>query len=118
MRICSGAEEGAAELRSAWADEASAPARARSGEMPVPTRASAGDAPVAPLAEFGEDSGTIRICGVCLLAARSTSTALNSTHLPSGEGTGSPTRLRAIMSSKVKGRLACDNVATEKERTT
>jgi hypothetical protein len=30
----------------------------------------------------------------------------NSTHLPSGEGTGSPTRFSFIMSSKVKGCLA------------
>ncbi len=52
-------------------------------------------------------SGTIQMCGVFLLAARSTSTALNSTHLPSGEGTGSPTRFSFIMSSKVKGCLVC-----------
>src|SRR5271170_5534009 len=56
-------------------------------------------------------SGTIQMCGVFLFAARSTSTAANSTHLPSGEGTGSPTRFSFIMSSKVKGRLV-----SEKER--
>src|SRR5579864_9775546 len=106
MRIRSRAEEGAAELRSAWADEASAPTRAWTGT------------PVAPPAEFGEDSDTIQMCGVFLLAARSTSTALNSTHLPSGEGTGSATRLRAIMSSKVKGRLACEKAAIDKAGTT
>src|SRR5271166_3782106 len=59
-----------------------------------------GEAPVAPA------SGTIQMCGVFLFAARSTSTALNKTHLPSGEGTGSPTRFSFIMSSKVKGCLA------------
>src|ERR1700733_8944738 len=52
-------------------------------------------------------SGTIQICGVFLFAAKSTSTTLNKTHLPSGEGTGSPTRFSFIMSSNVNGCLAC-----------
>src|SRR5215472_15198634 len=51
-------------------------------------------------------NGTTQRCEVRLLAARSTSTAANSTHLPSGETAGPPMRLSAIMSSKVKGRLA------------
>ena len=50
--------------------------------------------------------GTIQICGVFVLAARSTSTTLKITHLPSGETSGSPTRFSFIMSSKVKGCLA------------
>src|SRR5579864_2100989 len=98
MRIRSRAEEDAAELRSAWADEASPPTRGWTGETPVAPPAGA--------------SGTIQMCGVFLFAARSTSTALNSTHLPSGEGTGSPTRLRDIMSSNVNGRLACEKAGT------
>src|SRR5216684_5546820 len=52
------------------------------------------------------DSGTIQMCGVFVLASRFTSTTLKITHLPSGETTGSPTRLSFIMSSKVKGCLA------------
>ena len=63
-------------------------------------------------------SGTIQMCDVFLFAARSTSTAANSTHLPSGEGTGSPTRFSFIMSSKVKGCLACEKAGREKRRTT
>src|SRR5581483_132568 len=59
-------------------------------------------------------SGTIQTCGVRVLAVRSTSTALNNTHLPSGEGTGSPTRLRDIMSSKVKGCLVCAIAARQR----
>src|SRR5205085_5231107 len=39
-------------------------------------------------------------------ASRSTSTASNTTHLPSGDGTGPPTRFSFIMSSKVNGRFA------------
>ena len=70
-----------------------------------------GETPVAPLPLF---SGTIQMCGVFLFAARSTSTALNSTHLPSGEGTGSPTRFSFIMSSKVKGCLAWAEKGKEK----
>src|SRR5450755_3206406 len=62
-------------------------------------------------------SGTIQICEVFLFAARSTSTAANSTHLPSGEGTGSPTRFSFIMSSKVKGCFAWENAGREKRRT-
>src|SRR5271165_3449356 len=73
------------------------------GEAPAPTLVAA--------------SGTIQMCGVFLFAARSTSTALKSTHLPSGEGTGSPTRFRFIMSSKVKGCLACENAGRENRRT-
>src|SRR5450755_4723365 len=57
------------------------------------------------------------MCGVFLFAARSTSTALKSTHFPSGEGTGSPTRFSFIMSSKVKGCLAWENAGREKRRT-
>src|SRR5580658_5287409 len=53
--------------------------------------------------------GTIQMCGVFVLASRLTSTTLKITHLPSGEITGSPTRLSFIMSSKVKGCLACAN---------
>src|SRR5271166_6763990 len=72
------------------------------GEAPAPTLVAA--------------SGTIQMCGVFLFAARSTSTALKSTHLPSGEGTGSPTRFSFIMSSKVKGCLACENAGRDKRR--
>src|ERR1035441_7289727 len=57
------------------------------------------------------------MCGVFLFAAKSTSTALNSTHFPSGEGTGSETRFSFIMSSKVKGCLAWENEGREKRRT-
>src|SRR5215472_12925923 len=49
-------------------------------------------------------SGTAHRCEVRLLLCRSTSTAANSTHLPSGEIAGPPMRLSAIMSSKVNGR--------------
>ncbi len=45
------------------------------------------------------------MCGVFVFAARSTSTTLKITHLPSGETCGSPTRFSFIMSSKVKGCL-------------
>src|ERR1700731_4394107 len=75
------------------------------GEAPVPTL-------VALLF-----SGTIHMWEVFLFAARSTSTAAKSTHLPSGEGTGSPTRFSFIMSSKVKGCLACEKAGREKIRT-
>src|SRR5579863_2102460 len=51
-------------------------------------------------------SGTIQMCGVLVLASRSTSTTLKITHLPSGETSGSPTRFSFIMSSNVKGCLA------------
>src|SRR3954470_10372550 len=40
--------------------------------------------------------GTIQMCCGRLFAARSGSTAVNVTHLPSGEGTGSPTRFNCI----------------------
>src|SRR5262245_10489340 len=46
--------------------------------------------------------GTIQRWDVRLLAFKSTSTAENRTHLPSGDIAGPPTRLSAIMSSKVK----------------
>src|SRR5208283_6003221 len=59
----------------------------------------------------------IQICEVFVFAARSTSTAANSTHFPSGEGTGSPTRFSFIMSSKVKGCLAWEKAGREKRRT-
>src|SRR6266853_1701643 len=72
-----------------------------------------GGTPVAPLFVF---RGTIQMCGVFLFAARSTSTALNSAHLPSGEGTGSPTRFSFIMSSKVKGCLACEKAGREESQ--
>src|SRR3984885_3879908 len=55
------------------------------------------------------------MCDVFLLAARSTSTAANSTHFPSGEGTGSPTRFSFMRSSKVKGRFACENAGRHKQ---
>src|SRR5271166_5823924 len=45
------------------------------------------------------------MCGVLVLASRSTSTTLKITHLPSGETCGSPTRFSFIMSSNVKGCL-------------
>src|ERR1700692_4214015 len=73
-----------------------------------------GETPVAPLFVF---RGTIQMCGGFLFAARSTSTAANSTHLPSGEGTGSPTRFSFIMSSKVKGCWAWEKAGREKRRT-
>src|SRR5215510_2993664 len=53
--------------------------------------------------------GTTQICGVRVSASRSTSTALNSTHLPAGGTCGEPTRLSFIMSSNVNGRLDCEN---------
>src|SRR5207247_10166719 len=48
-------------------------------------------------------AGTIHKCEVFVFAARSTSSQSNTTHLPSGEGTGAPTRFSAIMSSNVNG---------------
>src|SRR5579871_6259871 len=62
-------------------------------------------------------NGTIQMCGVFVLAARSTSTTLKITHLPSGETCGSPTRFNFIMSSNVNGCLACENVAGVKTKT-
>src|SRR5256885_16764594 len=53
-----------------------------------------------------EFSGTTHTCGVFVFAFRSTSTAANRTHFPSGETTGSSTRFSLIMSSKVKGRFS------------
>src|SRR5207249_10783279 len=43
---------------------------------------------------------------IFVFAARSTSSQSNTTHLPSGDGTGAPTRFNAIMSSNVNGCLA------------
>src|SRR5271157_3692303 len=71
------------------------------------------EGPLLPLCS--EPSGTIQMCGVFLFAAKSTSTALNSTHLPSGEGTGSPTRFSFIMSSKVKGCLVWEKAGTTRQ---
>src|SRR5947207_5855074 len=51
-------------------------------------------------------AGTIQRCEIFVFASRSTSTASNTTHLPSGEGTGAPTRFNFIMSSNVKGCFA------------
>ena len=50
-------------------------------------------------------AGTIHKCEIFTFASRSTSSASNTTHNPSGDGTGAPTRLSFIMSSKVKGCL-------------
>src|SRR6266481_5314138 len=56
-------------------------------------------------------AGTIHKCEIFVFASRSTSTQSNTTHFPSGDGTGAPTRFSAIMSSKVNGRLTvCANV--------
>src|SRR5205085_11057641 len=49
---------------------------------------------------------TIHRCEILVFASRSTSTASNTIHLPSGEGTGAPTRFNFIMSSNVNGCLA------------
>src|SRR3954453_14588838 len=57
------------------------------------------------------------MCGVLLFAARSTSTTLKITHLPSGETCGSPTRFSFIMSSKVKGCLAWAVAGSAEART-
>src|SRR5436190_17706560 len=51
-------------------------------------------------------AGTIHKCEIFVFAARSTSSQSNTTHLPSGDGTGAPTRFNAIMSSNVNGCLA------------
>src|SRR5215472_1448996 len=50
--------------------------------------------------------GTTHRCEVRLLVFKSTSTAEKRTHLPSCEIAGPPMRLRASMSSKVKGCLS------------
>src|SRR3954451_15645690 len=50
-------------------------------------------------------AGTIHKCEILVFASRSTSTQSKTTHLPSGEGTGAPTRFSFIMSSKVNGRF-------------
>src|SRR5215472_8566018 len=62
------------------------------------------------------ESGATHTCGVFVFACKSTSTAANSTHLPSGETTGSSTRLSFIISSNVKGCLVW--ATTGKERRT
>src|SRR5437763_7260261 len=51
-------------------------------------------------------AGTIHKCEVLVFASRSTSVAENATHFPSGDGTGSSTRLSFIMSPNVNGCLA------------
>src|SRR5215212_7446482 len=51
-------------------------------------------------------AGTIQRCELFVFASRSTSTASNTIHFPSGDGTGAPTRLSFIMSSNVNGRFA------------
>src|SRR4029453_8536368 len=51
-------------------------------------------------------AGTIHKCEILVFASRSTSTQSKTTHLPSGAGTGAPTRFSFIMSSKVNGRFA------------
>src|SRR3954470_1363391 len=51
-------------------------------------------------------AGTIQRCEIFVFASRSTSTASNTTHFPSGDGIGAPTRFNFIMSSKVKGCFA------------
>src|SRR6059058_204623 len=43
-------------------------------------------------------AGTIHKCEISLFASRSTSSQSNTTHFPSGDGTGAPTRLSFIMS--------------------
>src|SRR5207248_872102 len=50
-------------------------------------------------------AGTIHKCEIFVFASRSTSSQSNTTHFPSGEGTGAPTRLSLIMSSKVNACL-------------
>src|SRR5207237_9969436 len=57
--------------------------------------------------------GTSPAGGLFRFAFEPTSTAVNTTHLPSGEGTGSFTRLSAIMSSKVKGCLLCADASEQ-----
>src|SRR6476646_9804855 len=59
-------------------------------------------------------TGTTQRCDFLVLASRSTSSAEKTTHLPSGAGTGSATRISAIISSKVKTRLpGCGEVVGE-----
>ncbi|PYL48042.1 MAG: hypothetical protein DMF40_06325 [Verrucomicrobia bacterium] len=50
-------------------------------------------------------AGTIHKCEVFVFAPRSTSSASNTTHFPSRDGIGAPTRFNFIMSSNVNGRL-------------
>src|SRR6202030_688395 len=49
---------------------------------------------------------TIQRCEIFVFASRSTSTASNTIHLPSGDGTGAPTRFNFIISSNVNGCFA------------
>src|SRR5580698_4888876 len=58
------------------------------------------------------------MCGVLVLASRSTSTTLKITHLPSGETAGSPTRFSFIMSSKVNGCFAWATAGNENAMST
>jgi hypothetical protein len=50
-------------------------------------------------------AGTIHKCEILVFASRSTSTQSKTTHLPSGDGAGAPTRFSFIMSSNVNGRF-------------
>jgi hypothetical protein len=113
-RLPSGAQRGRSPSWSGMSTRSLSPTLPETGEEWA-TPSFVKDSPTLP---FGEGwgtpacvwlaNGTIQMCGVLAFFSRSTSTALNKTHLPSGEGTGSPTRLSFIMSSKVKGRLACE----------
>ena len=69
----------------------------------IPTEAGCEASGEAEEPAFDPFSGTTHTWGVLVLAFRSTSTAANSTHFPSGETSGSSTRLSAIMSSNVNG---------------
>src|SRR4029077_11660907 len=51
-------------------------------------------------------AGTIQSCEIFVFASRSTSTASNTIHFPSGDGTGAPTRFIFIISSNVNGCFA------------
>ena len=55
-------------------------------------------------------AGTIHKCEIFVFASRSTSPQSNTTHFPSGDGTGAPTRLSFIMSSKVNGCLPLETL--------
>src|SRR6185295_11549851 len=49
-------------------------------------------------------------CEIFVFASKSTSSQSNTTHFPSGDGTGAPTRLSFIMSSKVNGCLPLETL--------
>src|SRR4029077_12284412 len=70
-------------------------------------------------AAAGPLAGTIHKCETFVFAFRSTSSQSNTTHFPSGDGTGAPTRFNAIMSSNVNGRLAvgCPTALMAKPKT-